>query len=83
MDRPHLLGQAGAPFCQLTLLSQEGAITHALNPTPWLCPQGSVGFASDPRVPPGPSVTIRASHSHSHLTPLPQNTLVPPKAPLP
>ena len=56
-------------------------------PHPVALPHGSVGFASDPRIPPGPSVTIRASHvkapSHIHLTLLPQSTPVPPKVPLP
>lgn len=56
-------------------------------PHPVALAQGSVGFASDPRIPPGPSVTIGASHmkapSHPHLTLLSQSTLVPPKAPLP
>ena len=56
-------------------------------PHPVALPHGSVGFASDPRIPPGPSVTTRASHvkapSHLHLTLLPQSTPVPPKMPLP
>lgn len=68
---------------QLTLLSQEGAVIHA-QPHPTALAQGSLGFASDPRIPPGPSVTIGASHmkapSYPHLTLLSQSTLVSLKA---
>ena len=56
-------------------------------PHPMALAQGSVGFASDPRIPPGPSVTIGASHmkapSHPHLNLLPRAHWSPPRCPFP
>lgn len=50
---------------------KEPVNTHA-QPHPTALAQGSLGFASDPRIPPGPSVTIGASHmkAPSYLYPL-------------
>lgn len=72
-------GTAGCSLLPAHLTFTGMSHNTCTQPHPVALPQGSVGFASDPRIPPGPSVTIRASHmkapNHPRLTLLPKSTL--------